>query len=82
MYFIFKINQLNKKKINKSLMRGIIPIPSISCAEMIDNKTGFIRLEQFSMSSGEEFHAAVEKLQKSGMKKLDTRKLGKVWKGF
>lgn len=60
----------NKKKINKSLMRGIIPIPSISCAEMIDNKTGFIRLEQFSMSSGEEFHAAVEKLQKSGMKKL------------
>lgn len=59
-----------KRKLKKSLLRGIIPIPSISCAEMIDNTTGFIRLEQFSMSSGEEFHAAVEKLQKSGMKKL------------
>ncbi len=59
-----------KKKIDKKLLRGIIPIPSIICAEMINKEVGFIRLEQFSMNSGEEFREAVIKLQKQGMKKL------------
>lgn len=59
-----------KKKIQKNLLRGIIPIPSIICAEMINKQVGFIRLEQFSMNSAEEFRNAVIKLQKQGMKKL------------
>lgn len=59
-----------KKRINKSLLRGVIPIPAISCAEMINGTTGFIRLEQFSDNCAAEFHAAVEKLQAKGMKKL------------
>ncbi len=59
-----------KAKINKSIIRGVIPIPSIVCAQMIDNKTGFIRLEQFSVNSAEEFHDAVLRLQAKGMKKL------------
>lgn len=59
-----------KKKIKVSLLRGVIPIVSVTCAEMIDNTTGFIRLEHFSMTSAAEFHAAATKLKKQGMKKL------------
>lgn len=66
-----QINLLRKgSKINKSIIRGIIPIPSIVCAQMINNTTGFIRLEQFSVNSAEEFHDAVLRLQAKGMKKL------------
>ena len=55
---------------NFALMRGIIPIPAVTCAEMIDNQTGFIRLEQFSEDCSAEFHNAIVKLQGRGMKKL------------
>ncbi len=58
------------KRMNFALMRGIIPIPAVTCAEMIDNQTGFIRLEQFSEDCSAEFHNAIVKLQGRGMKKL------------
>ena len=60
----------NKKKIEKTIFRGIIPIPSIVCSQMLDEKTGYIRLENFSVSSSEEFHYAALKLKAKGMKKL------------
>jgi len=59
-----------KKKINFALIRGVIPIAAVTCAEMIDGETGFIRLEQFSDDCSGEFHEAVMKLQARGMKKL------------
>src|SRR6218665_229846 len=59
-----------KKRLNFALIRGVIPIPAVTCAEMIDGETGFIRLEQFSEDCSGEFHEAVTKLQARGMKKL------------
>lgn len=60
----------NKKKIEKTIVRGVIPIPSIVCAQMLDEKTGYIRLDNFSVSSAEEFHDAAARLKAKGMKKL------------
>jgi carboxyl-terminal processing protease len=60
----------NKKNLTKQIIRGTIPIESITCAVMLDNQTGYIRLEQFSVTSDVEFHNAVLRLQQRGMKKL------------
>lgn len=59
-----------KKKMGKRLVRDIIPIASISCATMLDNQTGYIRLSQFSTNSAQEFHEAAQQLLDKGMKKL------------
>lgn len=60
----------NSKKIDQTITRGIIPIPSIVCAQMLNENTGYIRLESFSVSSAEEFHFAAQQLKSKGMKKL------------
>jgi carboxyl-terminal processing protease len=60
----------NKQKIEKTIVRGVIPIPSIVCAQMLDAKTGYIRLDNFSVSSASEFRAAAQKLKDQGMQKL------------
>lgn len=60
----------NKQKIEKTIVRGIIPIPSIVCSQMLDENTGYIRLETFSVSSADEFHFAASQLKAKGMKKL------------
>lgn len=60
----------NKKKIEKTITRGIIPIPSIVCAQMLDENTGYIRLDNFSVSCAQEFHYAALQLKAKGMKKL------------
>lgn len=60
----------NKKKIEKTITRGIIPIPSIVCAQMLDKTTGYIRLESFSVSCAQEFYYAASQLKAKGMKKL------------
>lgn len=52
------------------IVRGIIPIPSIVCAEMIEGNVGYIRLDQFSATSAIEFSSAADRLLKQGMKKL------------
>ena len=60
----------NKTRITKTITRGLIPIASIVCAEMIEGTTGYIRLDQFSIASADEFHAAALSLLSKGMKKL------------
>lgn len=60
----------NGKEITKSIIRGAIPIYSISTAYMIDNETGFIKIDQFSLTTDAEFRSAAEKLLAKGMKKL------------
>ena len=57
----------NKKKIEKTIVRGVIPIPSMVCAQMLDEKTGYIRLDNFSVTSAEEFHYAALQLKKEGI---------------
>jgi carboxyl-terminal processing protease len=58
------------KKFQKTLVRGIIPIATVPCAYMIDQKTGYIQLNQFSIPTSQEFHNAALLLLKKGMKNM------------
>lgn len=68
----------NGKKVTKSITRGQIPIESVTCAYMIRPGIGFIRIEQFSVTTDKEFRAAAYALKQKGMKKviLDLRNNG------
>lgn len=60
----------NGKLLPKRIVRGIIPIHSVSSYFMIDKETGFIRIDEFSMTTANEFRQAAAMLQAQGMKKL------------
>jgi len=66
------------KKLNKIITRGAIPINSIISSYMIDSKTGFIKIDQFSLNTTREFRSAAAKLLKQGMTQmvLDLRNNG------
>ena len=66
------------KKINKSLVRGTIPIASIPCAIMSTPTIGYIKIDQFSVTTAVEFKEQSQKLLKQGMKSmiLDLRNNG------
>lgn len=53
-----------------TITRGFIPIYSLDAAHMLNEVTGFIRLNKFSETTYEEFMESLEKLQKQGMKEL------------
>jgi len=55
-----------KETIN--VTRGIIPLPSVDVAVMLDESTGYIRITNFSNQTGNEFSKALKKLKASGMK--------------
>lgn len=59
-----------KQTLQKTIVRGAIPIESIVCATMLDKEIGYIRLDQFSVSSSTEFRNAAQLLLRKGMKKL------------
>jgi carboxyl-terminal processing protease len=52
------------------ITRGTIPLPALDAAYMLDNNTGYIKLNKFSETAYEEFMKALEDLQKNPMKKL------------
>ncbi len=58
------------KKIPIKIVRGSIPINSINTAYMINEKTGFIKIDQFSLTTTNEFKSAATKLLNQGMKQL------------
>lgn len=58
------------KIVERTITRGVIPLESISCATLMGSQIGYIRLEQFSQTSAEEFHVAATNLKQAGMKKL------------
>jgi carboxyl-terminal processing protease len=60
----------NGKKINKTITRGAIPLNSVAVSYMIDDKTGFIRIDQFSRNTAMEFRSAAAELMMRGMDKL------------
>ncbi len=68
----------NGKFLNKQIIRGSIPISSIVCANMITPTTGYIKIEQFSVGTADEFSMAAAQLKTKGMKKmiLDLRNNG------
>ena len=52
------------------ITRGRIPIYSLDAGYMIDNTTGYIRINRFAMSTINEFRETVDKLKKLGMENL------------
>jgi len=59
-----------KDTLQKSITRGSVPIESISAAYMMNGNIGYIRLNQFSMTSVSEFYQAALELRSKGMKNL------------
>jgi carboxyl-terminal processing protease len=58
------------KKLEKTLVRNTIPIATVPAYYMIDQKTGYIQIAQFSVPTAQEFHHAARALQAKGMKNL------------
>jgi len=66
-----RVNLLrNNKKVNVKITRGNIDVESITASFMLNKNVGYIRLEQFSLKSSQEFRAAALNLKAQGMKKL------------
>ena len=60
----------NGETLDKNIVRGMVPINSVTAAHMVDEKTGYIRLSQFSMKSHKEFYNAFLELRNQGMERL------------
>lgn len=60
----------NPEPLEFTITRGKIPINSINVYFMVDDETGYIRLERFAQTSEEEFLTALTKLKARGMKNL------------
>jgi carboxyl-terminal processing protease len=58
------------KKLNKSVIRGSIPVESVIASYMIDKRTGYIKIDRFSVTTSQEFRAAAYNLRSKGMKSL------------
>ena len=56
--------------IDFEVVRDKIPLNSINTWFMVDNKIGYIKLDQFAAKSAEEFEKALKDLKKQGMKSL------------
>lgn len=60
----------NGKKLKKRVIRGVIPIESVVSAYLIEPTIGYIKIDQFSITTAEEFKKAASWLKQKGMKKL------------
>ncbi len=60
----------NHSKKEVTITRDQIPVATILAAYMIQPNTGFIKIEQFSVPTADEFHIAAQKLVGQGMTKL------------
>ena len=56
--------------LNFRIVRDKIPVYSLTASYMVDNKTGYIKLDRFAATTYDEFKDALDKLQKQGMKNL------------
>ncbi len=65
-----KVKKSSGMFMSKKLTRSRIPIHSIETAFMIEDKTGFIKLNKFSASTLEEFRKAFTILRAKGMENL------------
>jgi carboxyl-terminal processing protease len=53
-----------------TVARGTIPLPAVDASYMIDQQTGYIRINKFSETTHAEFAQAIMKLQQQGLQKL------------
>ena len=58
------------KLIPFKIERGTIPILSVVAAHMMDEKTGYVKINQFSVPTSREFRLACTALKNQGMKQL------------
>lgn len=58
-----------KKKMSFEIIRGTIPIESVASYYLLGD-VGYIKIDQFSVTTAEEFRAAAAELTSKGMKKL------------
>ncbi|MGC1243217.1 MAG: S41 family peptidase [Chryseosolibacter sp.] len=59
-----------EKEINYSIIRDKIPQYSIDVSYMVNDEVGYIKVNRFSATTYDEFHAALTSLRDKGMKKL------------
>ncbi|MBO4646277.1 MAG: S41 family peptidase [Bacteroidales bacterium] len=62
--------QRGKKQMQFTVTRGKIPMYSINVSFMVDDHTGYIKLDRFAQTSLSEFEKAFHKLQDQGMENL------------
>lgn len=65
---IFRKSENKKFKVN--LTRDIVPIKSVDVAVMVDDKTGYIKINRFAETTYDEFHEGLVDLKKQGAKQL------------
>jgi carboxyl-terminal processing protease len=66
-----KINLVREGQLIKLVVeRAVIPVPSVDVAYMMDNQTGFLKINRFADRTYEEFMENMGRLQKLGMKQL------------
>ena len=56
--------------LSKTIIRGSIPIKSVNTSYMVNDKTGYIKIDQFSVPTAYEFRLASEDLLNKGMENL------------
>lgn len=60
----------NPEILEFTITRDKIPMNSVNVSFMVDDKTGYIKLDRFAMTSPNEVHTALTKLTARGMKNL------------
>ena len=58
------------KKLKVKIIRDVVPIKSVDIALFINATTGYIKINRFAETTGQEFHTALMKLKKSGINSL------------
>ena len=59
-----------KKQLKLKVIRDIIPIKSVDVAILLNKTTGYIKINRFAETTGQEFHTALLELKKSGINAL------------
>lgn len=59
-----------KQVYDYTVTRDVIPTYTLDIAYMIDDHTGYIKINQFGATTGKEFSEAISKLKKKGMSKM------------
>ncbi len=59
-----------RSKMDKTITRGAIPLESIPVSFMLSANIGYVKIDQFSMTTTSEFKTATTKLLSQGMKKI------------
>lgn len=53
-----------------TVTRDVIPTYTLDISYMVDNHTGYIKINQFGATTADEFETAIKKLKKQGMTKM------------